>query len=335
MADRPVIYLFHGDDEPAIHGEIEKLKARVGGPGTLEMNFTRLDGRVLAFDQLVTACATMPFLAERRLVLLDHPLAYAKDEANREKLLDFLDRVPASTALVLIEHLPLTSPRDRKAGKIHWLELWAKGAGERVYLREKGMPTGQNELPAWIQKRAREYEGEFTGSAAKRLAELSASDAAALDQEIMKLLTYVGGQRPVDVPDVDRLVVVIPETDIFTLVDALGNRDGQAAVTMFHRLLDEQDVQSIFPMIVRQFRLLLLTRELLEAGAIDTDVAKTLGLHPYVARKVFAQARQFNLPVLEAVYHRLLEIDVAAKTGVMEPGLNLDGWMAELTAEGI
>jgi len=125
MADRPVIYLFHGDDEPAIHGEIEKLKARVGGPGTLEMNFTRLDGRVLAFDQLVTACATMPFLAERRLVLLDHPLAYAKDEANREKLLDFLDRVPASTALVLIEHLPLTSPRDRKAGKIHWLELWA------------------------------------------------------------------------------------------------------------------------------------------------------------------------------------------------------------------
>jgi DNA polymerase-3 subunit delta len=80
MSERPVIYFFHGDDEPAIHGEIEKLKARVGGPGVVEMNFTRLDGRSLAFNDLVTTCTAMPFLAARRLVVLDHPLAYAGDE---------------------------------------------------------------------------------------------------------------------------------------------------------------------------------------------------------------------------------------------------------------
>jgi DNA polymerase-3 subunit delta len=332
MADRPVIYLFHGDDEPAIRGEIEKLKARVGGPGVLEMNFTRLDGRSLAFDDLVTACAAMPFLAERRLVLLEHPLDQARDEASRKRLLDFLARVPPSTAVVLVHHPGLTGPRDRREGKIHWLEQWAETAGERVYLREYNLPGGQSELQAWIEKRAREYGGEFSGRAAIRLAELSGGEAAVLDQEIQKLLAYVGWSRSIEAEDVEELAVVIPETDIFSLVDALSNRDGRAAVTMFHRLLEEQEARTIFPMIVRQFRLLLLVRELQENGHGEVGVAKTLGLHPFVARKVFAQARQFSLPMLEAVYHRLLEIDIAAKSGEMETDLSLDGWIAEFTA---
>jgi DNA polymerase-3 subunit delta len=334
MPDRPVIYLFHGDDEPAIHGEIEKLKARVGGPGVLEMNFTQLDGRSLAFDDLVTACAAMPFLAERRLVVLDHPLAYAKDEVNREKFLDLLNRIPSSTALVLIEHQALSSliTKDwKKLDKNHWLEDWAEAAGGRVYHKKMVMLETSGGVTGWIQKRATIYGGEFTGRAAARLAELSSTEASILDQEIQKLLTYVDWNRPVEVQDVERLAVEIPETDIFALVDALGNQDGQSAVAMFHHLLEEQDVKSIFPMIIRQFRLLLLCRELLESGASETEVARTLQLHPFVARKVYSQARHFDLPLLETVYHRLLAIDAAWKLGDMDPDLNLNVWMAELT----
>lgn len=335
MSDRPVIYLFSGDDEPAIHGEIEKLKARVGGQGVLEMNFTRLDGRSLAFDQLVTTCVAMPFLAERRLVILEHPLAYARDDANREKFLDFLNKVPPSTALVLVEHQALYSllTREEKIfGKKHWLEEWAEAAGSRVFRKKMGMLDASGGIPGWIQKRAAMYGGEFSGRAAAHLAELATADAAVLDQEIVKLLTYVNWERPVDVDDVERLAVEIPETDIFALVDALGNRDGKLAAAKFHQLLEEQDVKSIFPMIVRQFRLLLLCRELLESGANETDAARILQLHSFVARKVFSQARHFSLQILEDIYRNLLAIDAATKLGEFDPIVNLDLWMAEITA---
>jgi DNA polymerase-3 subunit delta len=334
MPERPVVYLFHGDDEPAIHGEIDKLKARVAGPGVLEMNFTRLDGRSLAFNDLVTACMAMPFIAERRLVVLDFPLAYAKDEANQEKFVNFIAQIPSSTALVLIEHQPLSTlltKEEKKLGKRHWLEDWAFAAGSRVYVKKMAMLEAAGGVAGWIQKRAATQGGEFTGRAAARLAELSAADASILDQEINKLLTYVGRSRPVEVQDVERLAVEIPEADIFALVDALGNRDGRSAAALYHRLLAVKDIQSIFPMIVRQFRLLLLCREILESGKSETDAAHLLELHPFVSRKLYAQARQFTLPVLEEVYHNLLAIDSAAKLGEIDPELNLDLWMAELT----
>lgn len=335
MPDRPVVYLFHGDDEPAIRGEIEKLRARVGDPGALEMNFTRLDGRSLAFDDLVIASTAMPFLAKRRLVVLEYPSAYAQDDASRKKLLELLERTPPSTALVLVEHQTLYSllTREEKKKKIkHWLERWVEAAGDRVFEKKFEMQKGKGGAAGWIQKRARELGGEFSDQAAVRLAELSSNEASVLDQEIQKLLTYAGEGCIVEAQDVDRLAVVIPEKDIFKLVDALGNRNAHAAAEMFHNLLDEQDAQSIFPMIVRQFRLLLQARELLEAGVNEDGVTKILAVHPFVSQKILAQARRFPVEALEEAYHRLYQIDVATKTGDMDPDLSLNCWIAEYSA---
>jgi len=57
-----------------------------------------------------------------------------------------------------------------------------------------------------------------------------------------------------------------------------------------------------------------------------------LKLPPYAARKFVAQARRFTLPDLEAIYHRLLKIDLAAKSSQMERELSLDLLIADLMA---
>jgi DNA polymerase III delta subunit len=53
-------------------------------------------------------------------------------------------------------------------------------------------------------------------------------------------------------------------------------------------------------------------------------------VHPFVAGKVSRQARQFSLPTLEVIYHRLLEIDLAIKTSQMTGELALDTLLASL-----
>ena len=120
------------------------------------------------------------------------------------------------------------------------------------------------------------------------------------------------------------------------LVDALGNRDGKQAVNMLQRLLEQQDAKSIFPMVVRQFRLLLVARDVLDRGGSDQDVVNALSPEPFRVNRYIAehnitrQARQFSLPTLEFVYHRLLELDAAMKTGQIEDELALDTLVAEL-----
>jgi len=115
-------------------------------------------------------------------------------------------------------------------------------------------------------------------------------------------------------------------------VDALGNQDGRKALGMLHRLLERQDAISIFGMIVRQFRLLLLGREVLDSGERREDVARQLRVAPFVADKVVAQAQRFTLADLEAAYHRLLDLDLAMKTSQIPDDLSLDTLVAAFTA---
>lgn len=326
----PVVYLLHGEDEFAIAQFVAELKAKLGDPAMADMNTTRLDGRSLSYPELVTATHAVPFVAPRRLVVLSDPLARFSSEPAKGKFLALLGRIPPTTALVLIENRTLTPEKARKRGQVHWLEKWAKEAGDRVYLRSFAVPSGAG-MTDWIRQRARKLGGQFTLQAAGVLASLVGDEVRLADQEIQKLLVYVNFSRPVEADDVDLLTASAPQGDIFALVDALGNRNGQQALGMLHRLLAGGEALSIFGMVVRQFRLLLLAREILDQRGGETEVAQRLGVHPFVAQKVTAQARRFSLPALESIYRRLLEIDLAGKSGEMDTSLGLDLFIAQIT----
>ena len=105
---------------------------------------------------------------------------------------------------------------------------------------------------------------------------------------------------------------------------------GKKAQAMLHQLLDEQDTFSIFGMVVRQFRLLLQAREIIDNGG---NVQQALKQHPFVAKKLTAQARHFSISTLEAIYRRLIVIDEGAKTGKAALDLSLDMLVMELAGK--
>jgi DNA polymerase-3 subunit delta len=329
----PPVYLLHGDDEFAIAQFVAGLEARVGDPATASMNITRLDGRTSDLDEAFSAAAAMPFLADRRLVILYHPLARLSGKAAQGTFMERLERVPASSALVLVEDKELTEPRDRRKGKVHWLEKWAGQHPDLVFQKVFSLPRGAA-MTRWIQERARSAGGQFTPQAASLLVTLVGEEPRQVDQEIQKLLTYVNFRRPVEVDDVENLTADTAQGDIFAMVDALGNQQGHAALAMLHRLLEMQDPISIFGMVVRQIRLLLLAREVLDSGGQKEEVARMLRVHPFVAEKISEQARHFGLAQLERLYHRLLDLDEAIKTGGMPADLVLDTFVAAFASAG-
>jgi DNA polymerase-3 subunit delta len=324
VADQPpVVYVLNGEDEFAISGFLTALQTKMGDATIAEMNTTRLDGRTLSIDVLTNAVSAMPFLASRRLVILTNPLAKLNSSILREKFVALLERVPPSTALVLVENRLLTDERDRRKGQVHWLEEWVLQAGERAMIRPFPLPRGEV-LIHWIQERAKAMGGQFTPEAAERLADQVGDEPRQVDQEIRKILTYVDFKRPVEPDDVEHLTPFSRQGDIFAMVDALANHRGREAQKMLHRLLEEQDALSIFGMVVRQFRLLLQTREVLDKGGRDVDVARELKIAPFVARKLVPQAHHFTQKNLEDIYRHLVKLDEAAKSSQIETDLALD-----------
>ncbi len=333
MADSaPVVYLLHGEDEFAIAQFIAEIEAKLGDDAMAQMNTTRLDGRSYDPADLGAVANVMPFLAKRRLVVFENPLSRLNSPSARKNFQEQLEKIPPTTAMVLVEYRQLTSDKERRQGKLQWLERWAQEHSDIVYLRAFLLPKGAAMVQR-IQENTKALEGQITPQAAALLASLVDDDPRLADQEIRKLLAYVNYQRAIEPDDVDAVTADYGQGDIFEMVDALGNQDGRRAMGMLHRLLESQDPFSIFGMIVRQFRLLLLTREILDGGGRPQDVVRLLKLHPFVADKMSNQARHFTIPVLERIYHRLLDIDEAMKTSQMSGDLALDTMLAALTSQ--
>jgi DNA polymerase III subunit delta len=329
----PVVFVLHGEDDFAIAQFVSQLEAELGDAATASMNITRLDGRNLDVNALPGAANAMPFLAKRRLVIVNKPLGGLSSQAARDKFKAVLEKVPPTTQLVVIEDRELTSDKERRAHKIHWLEKWASEQGGRVQVKSFPLPK-RHEIVNWIQERARLAGGQMTPAAASLLASLVGDEPRQADQEIHKLLAYVNYVRPVEPDDVQAVTVDIGEGDVFAMVDALGSRDGRKAIGMLHRLMEAQDPFSLFGMIVRQFRLLLLAREIMDGGGRSLDVAQKLRVPPFVADKIIHQAKNFSLPVLEAVYHRLCDLDEGMKTSQISGDLALDTLIAAFTYQG-
>ncbi|HTX91372.1 MAG TPA: DNA polymerase III subunit delta [Anaerolineales bacterium] len=324
MTDIPPIILLHGNDEFAIAEAVEKICAGLGDPTTAEMNIARFDGRTgLDFEALNTAVNAAPFLAPRRVVVLAHPIAAFNSAEGRKKFLELLDKAQPSTNIALVESEELK--RD------HWLLKWAAShAGTRAAVHVYSLPK-RWEMPRWIEGEAKKQGGRIEPDAAARLAEMVGEDTRIASQELVKLLTYVNLERPVKLLDVERVSIVTAQGSIFELVDALGQGDGRKAQHVLHQLLEDEDAFELWGMVIRQFRLLLQAREILDGNGSQAEVQKELGLHEFVAGKITTQARRFSLTTLEVVYHKLLEIDEGAKTSQVPLDLALDTFLVELT----
>lgn len=331
----PIVYLLNGDDEFAIAKFVDELEGKLGDPATASMNTFRLDGSSFNPDQLPSIANALPFLAPRRLIILTNPTAKLNSQEAQKNFTDHLDRVPPTTAIVLVENRLLTSDKDREKGKVHWLERWALDHREKTCVRTFRAPKGA-EMVKRIQEQAKKAGGGITTEAANLLASLVDQDPRLADQEVEKLLAYVGYRRTIEIDDVEAITSDTGQGDIFALVDALGMRDGQRAMGMLQRLLEYKDYYSLFGMIVRQFRLLILAREVMDRGGQIEEFYRECGhflnYQRFVARKVFEQARRFALPELERVYFSLLELDEAVKTSQMPDRLALEAFVASFTA---
>jgi DNA polymerase-3 subunit delta len=332
-----VFYILHGDDDLGRDEELARLRNKMAGgdPAMADLNTVILESQKLTLGELRHACDSIPFMADRRLVIVHELLARLapsgrkKDEPawKREwlqELSEYLPLLPPTTRLVFVENKALKAAhpilrvaeeeRKRKRGFVKLFEL----------------PLERN-LPGWIHKRARAKGANLSTEATKLLAILVGTDLRLLDQEIEKLQLYAG-ERQITTEDVRALVSRARQESIFDLVDCVGRRETGRALRLLHRMLDDGEAALyLLAMLARQVRILLQVKDLQGRGLGKSEMASQLKLHPYVVEKGMAQAWNFGVPQLEAAHHELVETDWAIKTGRLDDVTALDLLVVNLT----
>jgi DNA polymerase-3 subunit delta len=338
-----VFYIFHGEDEFSRAEELARLRGKLaaGDQAMADLNTTILDGNKLTLGELRHACDAMPFMADRRLVIV-HNLLSRLTGGGRAKAKSALDEEPAWKRKYLedlVDYLPNLAPTTR----LFFLETKTLPASHRIlklaqaedlkdkaYVKHFDLPK-ERDLPRWIQRRIQDKGGTISYEATNMLAVLVGNDLRLLDQETEKLVLYADGQQ-ITTDHVRALVSRAREASIFDLVDCVGRRETDHALRLIHRMLDDgQAPLYLLAMMARQIRILIQVSELRAQGLAPAEMASRLKMHPYVVEKGLAQSHNFSLTQLEAAHQRLVDTDWAIKTGEMDDVLALDTLVVSLT----
>ena len=314
-----MFYVFHGEDTHSQKVQLDKLTSGKEDAGMLELNTTKFD-KLPTLSELQNAANAMPFLAKVRLVIVSGLLSH-NDKTQNKALAEWLPTLPETTRLFFLESSPLKASHPvvkvAQSAENGYIKLFEKLEGSK--------------LERWIRERVEAQNGRISPHAIHLLATNVGSDLQILQNEIDKLVLY----KQTDTIESNDVLLLSPyaaETNIFNLVDAIGNRNGKKSALLLQQMVAEgADPFYLFAMFVRQFRLLLQVKELADEGERPPAIAKSLRMHSFVAGKLYQQSQGFSLSQLESIYRHLLTIDVGVKTGQQEMSTSLDLLIANLT----
>jgi DNA polymerase-3 subunit delta len=163
------------------------------------------------------------------------------------------------------------------------------------------------------------------------MAQLVGSNLWIMASEIEKLILFASGRR-IEEEDVRAVVSDAQQASVFTMVDAILEARAGPAGQSLHQLLQRGSSPAyLLAMLSRQARMIVRVKELTSQGGSEIEIRDRLGLTAEFARqKTMEQARRYSLERIKDLYHKLLEADLAIKTGKYEGELALNILIAEL-----
>ena len=333
-----MLYILSGQDDYSLGESLEEIKKSIGDQALLVANTTTLDGQQITLDQLRTVCETLPFLAERRLVIVKGLLERfePKDKSSRRKkitratnhqneyksLVTCISKLPDSTVLVLIDGR-ITSKNPLFG------ELSAKAKVTSFPLLRG------TRLQQWIKKHVIEAGGAISPQALDLLAKLVGGNLWIMANEINKLILFSSSRR-IEEEDVKMVVSYAQQASVFAMVDAiLESKVGLAEQSLQQLLQRGASTVYLLVMLSRQVRMIVRVKELKNQRKSEMDMRNKLGLTSEFAwRKTIEQAERYPLERIKELYRKLLEADLSIKTGKYEGELALNILIAELCQQG-
>jgi len=322
-----LLYILFGADDFSLRGRLEELKREWGDEESLSINTTLFEARQLTLPQLTNACDAVPFLGENRLVIVEGLLSRFEQKAGGRypeigewgALGDYAPKLPPTTQLILIDgKIAKDNPLLKRLAPISKVQEFPLLKGTR--------------LQQWIHSQVAECGGGISPRAVKLLTELAGENLWILTNEIEKLYLYAKGRR-IEEEDVQQVTSYAREANVFAMVDAVVERRVPTAMQLLHQLLAEGMAPPyLLFMLTRQLRLMVQAKELSAQKLSLMEKQEQLGLSPsYPIDKLLRQTASYSMPRLVEVYRKLLETDIAIKTGKWKDELALDLLLAEVS----
>jgi DNA polymerase III subunit delta len=316
---QPVTVLF-GDEDFLKRQCRDAVIAAALGDADPSFAVSTYAGDKLDFGTVRNDLETLPFLAPVRVVVVEQADPFVT--AHR----DALERYAAAPSKVGVLVLDVkTFPETTKLAKA---------------LPDAAKVSCKAPMPARLAEWCREWGParhgkKLSADAAELLLELVGPQMGLLDQEMAKLAVAVGAKPEVAAEDVDRLVARTRDTNVFRILDAVGEGKSAVALAVLADLLDDgEDVFMVLGALTSQLRRLAAVNRLIAQGQALGPAMDAAGVPrwPQARQGAERQLRHFGRRRLDQLTEWLTEVNMCLRGGSpLPPRLQLERLIVKLS----
>ena len=313
----PSVLLFEGEEEQTKQDALTALRKTLLPAGMEEMNEMVLDNPET--DQVIAAAETLPFLADRRLVILrDHPAVTGRGEAD-DRLVAYLPSVPSSALLLFY----CTGKPDARKKLYTTVK---KLGGIVTFARLSG-----GELTRFVTDAFHEAGKECDARTADYLVFTVGSDTAKLTSEISKIASYAGERPSVTASDVSALATPSTECTVFQLVDAVvTGQKKRALILMKNQLLNGTEPAAMLALLLRQYRFLQHIKIMQYEKKSREFIRYALGVPPFALDQYIRQAAAYTGGQVKQAVALCFETEYGFKSGRLNVNSALEALIIKL-----
>jgi len=306
------LYLFVGKEDFLVDEAVRMIVEKLVPDEMRGFNLDVIYGTKAEAKDVVAHASSYPMMGERRVIVVKEFEKLVVSDASKETLEHYIQHLLQSTCLVLVS----TEPDFRKRP---FTELKKIG---RVISCE---PLYDNQVPAWISSRIRSAKKEASPEACRMLQAYVGNSLRSLQNEIDKILIYIGDRGEITAEDVAAIAGASKGYTIFDLQNCIGRKDAKAAMTVLARMIESgENLQMIIVMLTRFFTILQKISELKQRRVPDSMVPSELKISPYFLKQYLEFHSNFSPSHLESAFHALLSADTELKSTTSDSRLVMD-----------
>jgi DNA polymerase-3 subunit delta len=317
------LYLFEGAERYLRDQALKKLIEVAVDAAARDFNFARISVAQGNLDDALALARQFPMVSARRIVVVTGFEAVS-DDKQLDALKDYLRAPSETTALVFV-----SDAMDNRRN----ISTMLRKACEVVSFD----PLDEREAaPQWIRDYVARADRFIEPQAAAYLVGMVGVNLTRLSAELEKLINYVGEKGRIGKPEIDELVLNSRERSNFELTDAIIDGDRRRALNLLDRIYANASERPetlslmILGAIASNYRKMLTAKELMSRNAPNSEVAKAVGMSPYIVTRLNERVRKIDAARILRGIARIAETDVALKTSLATPRLQIEVLICEL-----
>ena len=311
------VYLLYGKERYLLRQYRDKLKKAIVSEDDT-MNFSAFEGEETDPWEIIELAETLPFFAERRLILIEGSGWFKK---QADEMAEYLSRIPETTFFLFVEE------EVDKRSKLY--KALAKN-GKAVEFQTQTEET----LSRWILGRMRREGKNITQEAYQLFLSKTGTDMGNIDREMEKLLCYTMGKETIGLEEVEAVTTEQTSSRIFEMVDAITAHQQKKALELYYDLLAlKEPAMRILFLLSRQFRILMTVKAMTNQGFGKKEIASQAGCPEWAVRKYQSQCRPFSMEQLKQAVRDGVEYEEAVKTGRMNERMAVELFLVQYSRQ--